>query len=161
MSDQKGLFEAMRAAIIAMMLTFGSQAGADVFDTDFKLRKLASIGVSLYDGATGACWTNLKEVREYAEEKLSMKGAKIDNEAYVSLEANRYNFDIEVIGERLYTDGTGPCYGNVILELYTVGHVNGSVHVISAGDLTHVRVTKVNLNRAVIEKVSQFIAEFK
>jgi len=88
----------MRAALLAMMLTFGSQAGADVFDTDFKLRKLASIGVSLYDGATGACWTNLKEVREYAEEKLSMKGAKIDNEAYVSLEANRYNFDIEVIG---------------------------------------------------------------
>ena len=49
----------------------------------------------------------------------------------------------------------------MILELYTVGHVNGSVHVISAGDLTHVRVTKVNLNRAVIEKVSQFIGEFK
>ena len=115
----------------------------------------------LYDGATGACWTNLKEVREYAEEKLRMKGAKIDKEAYVSLEANRYNFEIEVIGERLYTNGTGPWYGNVILELYTVGHVNGSVHVISAGDLTHVRVTKVNLNRAVIEKVSQFIGEFK
>jgi hypothetical protein len=29
MSDQRGLFNAMRAAFIALMLMFGSQAGAD------------------------------------------------------------------------------------------------------------------------------------
>ncbi|MDA9948796.1 hypothetical protein N9C16_05280 [Paracoccaceae bacterium] len=90
---------AMRAAIIALMLMIGSQAGAAVWDpNNFELRKLTSITVVLQDNASGACWTNLKEVREYAEEKLRMKGVKIDNEAYVSLEANRYNFDIEVIG---------------------------------------------------------------
>jgi len=37
----------MRTALIALMLMFGSQAGADVFDKNFKLRKVASIGVSL------------------------------------------------------------------------------------------------------------------
>lgn len=35
------------------------------------------IGVSLSDDATGACWTNLKEAREYAEEKLRIKGFNV------------------------------------------------------------------------------------
>ncbi len=33
--------------------------------------------VDLADGATGGCWTNLKEVREYAEGKLKEAGFEI------------------------------------------------------------------------------------
>ena len=35
------------------------------------------------DGAKGACWTNLKEVREYAEEKLRTLGVKVSETNYM------------------------------------------------------------------------------
>ena len=65
----------MRAAVVALMLMIGSPATATVYDDKFDLKNVASIAVELVDNANGACWTNLKEAREYAEEKLRMRGA--------------------------------------------------------------------------------------
>ena len=61
----------MRAALIALMLTIATQAGASVWDlNNFKLEKVMSIEVALNDNATGACWTNLKEVRRSVREEI-------------------------------------------------------------------------------------------
>ena len=153
---------AMRAALIALMLTFGLPAGASVWDLDnFKLYDVKSIQVVLNDNAKGACWTNLKEVREYAEEKLRMQGAKINSDATTSLDLNTYAFRISVNSARLYKDGSGPCYGNVTTEIITYGFVNGSWHVLEAGSSKSIHPSFTNLNQAVIGAVSDFIAEFK
>ena len=39
--------------------------------------------VLLQDAASGGCWTNLKETREYAEEKLRMKNIQIEDKVYI------------------------------------------------------------------------------
>jgi hypothetical protein len=152
----------MRAAIIALMLMIGSQAGADVWDpNNFKLEKVRSIEVVLNDNTKSACWTNLKEVREYAEEKLRIKGARIDNDAKTWSNFNTYTFIIQVNSTRLYMDGSGPCYGNVNAEIYTIGSVNGSMHILIPGSYNFIAASATNFNQTVIETVSAFIAEFK
>ena len=40
--------------------------------TDFK-----AIGVLIDDQATGGCWTNLREAKSYAEDKLQIAGANV------------------------------------------------------------------------------------
>ncbi|MDA9822924.1 hypothetical protein N9C56_10495 [Paracoccaceae bacterium] len=152
----------MRAILTALLLTIASQAGSAVWDpNNFDLKKLTSIKVVLEDGASGACWTNLKEVREYAEEKLRMKGVKINNDVTTSEEDYTYSFTITVNSERINNDGTGPCYGDVNAELYTFGFVNGSVHVIGAGKYDSIAFNSKNLNQTIIEVVRRFISEFK
>ena len=47
------------------------------------LRSIKSVYVSLNDFATGGCWTNLREVREYAEEKLRTKGIKTTDDGTI------------------------------------------------------------------------------
>ena len=149
----------MRAAVVALILLIGSSATAKVYDDKFDLKNVASIGVELVDNADGACWTNLKEAREYAEEKLRMRGAKIDNDGVPT--ANNYSFAINVLGQRLFKNGTGPCFGNVSVELFTFGYFNGNFHAISAGAHYEAVLHNENLNRYVIRAIKEFIAEFK
>ena len=114
----------MRAAVVALILLIGSSATAKVYDDKFDLKNVASIGVELVDNADGACWTNLKEAREYAEEKLRMRGAKIDKDGAAT--ANNYRFQIRVNVNRIYENVAGPCYGGVSLKLITFGYFNGN-----------------------------------
>ena len=63
-------------AFLFAITAWSSQAEAD-YHSAFDFSEIASVHVQLVDTATGACWTNLKEVREYAEEKFRIKGVKI------------------------------------------------------------------------------------
>ena len=146
-------------AILTLILIIGSPATATVYDDKFDLKNVASIAVELLDSANGACWTNLKEAREYAEEKLRMRGAKIDNDGVAT--ANNYRFQIRVKGNRIYENVAGPCYGGVSLKLFTFGYFNGTWHVISAGTHDEALLHPENLNKSVIRAIKEFIAEFK
>ena len=68
----------MRALLVALLLTIATQAEAEGFfvDPDISADDLSKISVMVVidDNAKGACWTNLREVREYAEEKFRFKG---------------------------------------------------------------------------------------
>ena len=96
-------------------------------------------------------------MREYAEEKLRIKGAKIDNDGLIALLSKTYRFNISVNSRRLYKNGTGPCIGSVIAELHTFGFG----HYISAGSVRSINNDVTNFNQTVIEVVRTFIAEFK
>ena len=60
-----------------------------------------SIHVNLIDGATGACWTNLKETKEYSEEKLRMSGITVADEKGSDAKAKIYTLNIVVNANRL------------------------------------------------------------
>ena len=111
----------MRFFAIVIFLAFWSvKADAHVFDKNFKLSSVSSVEVRLFDGATGACWTNLKEVREYAEEKLRMKGVNVvPRDSSVIADYNKsYALKIHVEAGRYFTDGTGNCIGFLSLSLF-------------------------------------------
>ena len=81
-----------------------------------RLRKKYKTGRSHpEDNATNACWTNLKESREYAEEKLRGLGATLyDNEE--KYYGHYYALTINVQSKRL---DVGLCFGAISISLKT------------------------------------------
>ena len=151
-------------ALFCALMAWSAKADAQVIDDNFRLSEVSNVNVSLTDDATGACWTNLKEVREYAEEKLRMKGVNV-------LEMNRglaafdylktYNFQIWVNAGRTFTDGSGACIGYIQVLLFTFAQVNNTTHVaIAATNISRAGHLE-NFNQYIIEKVSELISELK
>ena len=48
--------------------------GSSKFNAEMRLTDLNPIYVSVNDFASGGCWTNLKEVKTYASDKLELGG---------------------------------------------------------------------------------------
>ena len=88
----------MRSILIALLMTFATQAGAWIYDDNFALRNTMQMAVSIRDSARGGCWTNLRESREYAEEKLRISGAKVRDKTEFEPNAllGSYYFEIYV-----------------------------------------------------------------
>ena len=118
--------------------------------------------MSIQDGATGACWTNLKEVREYAEEKLRTLGVKVSETKYMTAEVNIYWFIIKVNARRLYKDGSGPCYGNYSISLEGWATINEVTHLAMLGE-RQVKTfipTSDTFNRPIILGLEEVFASF-
>jgi hypothetical protein len=69
------------------------------------------VHLHLSDNVSGGCWTNLKEVREYAEEKIKMSGMNLNADG-----THQFTFAISAVGSR---DSVGLCQGNVTVGLYS------------------------------------------
>ena len=117
-----------------------------------------SVKVEIDDSVDGGCWTNLREVRTYAEEKLYQRGAKITQD-YGFLEDNHYRLLISVTGGKLYANGTGPCTGSydVRLDGFMVvkGHPVWAVFSEGGWHQSH----KTSLNSLVNNVVNQFFRD--
>jgi hypothetical protein len=149
-----------------LLLSIPSQAHADFFYdkklTADDLRGLNAVRVSLRDGANGACWTNLKEVREYAEEKLRIKGMAVTdiNEPGLASEGT-YWLSIVVHAKRVYENNTGPCVGSLSASLVGVDYVGEWINAITLAAIElGVTIKKDNFNRVSIEMISQFFDKF-
>jgi hypothetical protein len=151
-----------------LLLSIPSQAHAesgyfhDQRLTANDLRNFKPVNVILEDNAEGACWTNLKEVREYAEEKLRIKGIAVTDKMTVGLASDGYyNLILEVNARRLYKDGTGPCVGSYNLRMLGADYVGGFFSYVALGGASNrTAVQKDNFNRSTIEMVSQFFDKF-
>jgi hypothetical protein len=142
-------------AITALMtgLWCGTASAQWVF-ANVNPQSIGPVAVTLYDDVSGACWTNLREVREYAEEKLRMSGYEIrdDNSGF------RYELGIHVLGYR-----NRGCIGSIRIELMSLnianrveGHILGE-HVVAR--YSYVANDPNNLNNVVIEVVQELIDE--
>ena len=142
-------------ALLFAVLAWSSQAEAD-YHSAFDFSEIASVHVQLVDIATGACWTNLKEVREYVEEKFRMKGVKIVDKL-PSLSDRTFTFQLTVNSQRLYKDGSGPCYRSVETELYT-STILDRIYIIKIFDTASIGADPKNLNRTTIKEVASFFS---
>ena len=131
-----------------------------LYDPDLSLSNMKNVKVELNDEVSDACWTNLKEVREYAEEKLRMKGAKVasDRTTFPLAAVNTYNLEITAMGWRL--PGNNGCVGMIRLQLYNWENLNGIIHKAIVLQQTTLGI-QPNLNRDVIEAVSSAMAKLK
>ena len=120
------------------------------FEDKLKLRDLVVL-VRLDDDAKVGCWTNLREVREYAEEKLYRRGVKLVKEFDYN-NANNYELVIGVHANRIYADGSGPCGGIIKIDLKKMIWSNERLHygVMYSGSQKLVFMNK-NFNNTVLD----------
>ena len=143
----------MRAAIIALMLTFASQAGAEIIDESFNIRG-KKFYVYLIDGASGGCWTNLREVREYAEEKLQMRGAIVDD----GWDKDGFTLKININAIRNPNADT-QCFGNIDIAVMDMSYY-ASKRWALISNFAGTNLVNKNMNNAVLDRVNQALAEF-
>ena len=110
----------MRIVYILGFCLFASPCFCEAINSNFKLSATKSVAVVLFDEAKDGCWTNLRETREYAEEKLRSKGAKVvPEEVYLP---NSYSFLIHVLSYRT----TSGCAASIVVNLETPSWVKNS-----------------------------------
>ena len=125
-------------------------------DPNVRLSDL-EVRVQLIDDARDGCWTNLREVREYIEEKLYSRGVKQLKEMDYSNPSN-YNLFLSVLGMRLYEGGTGPCGGTFDLEIKKSGAINGWWHSVTMYESVRaLYFREKNLNTIVLDYVREVI----
>jgi hypothetical protein len=143
-------FLAITVAVLFTTTNAANAANAAFYSPDANSSSVGSITVRLFDNAENACWTNLREAREYAEEKLNIEGYN------VLAEGGEYGFNIEVTGRR---DNRGVCFGYVNVNIWALSDRNGVGGVHQIGSSTSAFLRQDNFNTAVIEVISQMVAE--
>ena len=151
----------MRIAMILVFYLFAFPCLANP-SPGFKLSSTTSVKVKLNDDAKDGCWTNLRETREYAEEKLRSKGANIVPERRYG--NHDYQLTVSVVGGRLNVNNK--CIANITLELVTMVVLKNS----SGDDITHFADVHQNehliagynkVNNSVLDYVKVFIDELE
>ena len=149
----------MRFIFIAIFMTFATQASADFF-TYADIKNIKHIEVILDDKAKNACWTNLTESRQYAEEKLRGAGATLfspdTDEKYMG---EYHAFIIQVQSKR--SKSMPLCFGSVTVRIGTPVSVNGKNYDAMAQGYHSIFMGKQNINNGVIESIQTFLEKLK
>jgi len=142
----------MKNLFAAIAILFATSTGAFAIDQNF-LKSIKHVEVILDDDATNACWTNLKESREYAEEKLRGLGATLyDNgDKYYG---EYYALVIYVQSQRL---DIGLCFGAITVALETGTKINDTFHRGVVRSVVSSFTGTQNANNMVIDQIQQFM----
>ena len=139
-------------AIVVTLLATSVLADQSSFDY---MKNIKSIEVVLEDDAADdACWTNLTETREYAEEKIRMAGGTLYVESeYSKRWKDDYDLHITVKSHRLSNE---KCFGFVQVDLRTVARINEVLHTAIARGGYMYFTNSANANNQVIETLQIF-----
>ena len=149
----------MRTSTFFFMCLFALPCFANV-EEDFRLSAITSISIVLEDEAKDGCWTNLRETREYVEEKLRSKGANLVPNYNAG--DHDYRFNVSVLAYR----AQGGCVATIKVSLYTIlGFENTKgvkvYHVANAGEQIQLISGYPKANNVVLNLVREFIGEIK
>jgi hypothetical protein len=138
------------AVTVTVLLTTSTAANA-WYSESANPTSIGTISVVLQDGAKEACWTNLREVREYAEEKLKIKGFNVVEE-----ESDGYLFKITVDAFR---SDAGTCVGSYNVQISASNYRNGVIGIHVIGSFGSYGTNQDNFNAWVIGMISKMIEE--
>ena len=127
---------------------------AFVFDKSFILQKDTNLMVVLlYDDASDGCWTNLLESKQFAEDKLKLRGVNIssDPDIVLAISEKRYKLGIHVHARRF----SGYCSGNVSIFIEGYALINGKLHKASIYEEQYLTIQLKNLNNDVLDSISK------
>ena len=149
----------MRAILLAFLMVFSTQASAE-FMTYHDLKNLKYVDVILMDKAKNACWTNLTETRQYAEEKLRSANAKLfSSDSYEKVPAEYYALVVKVMSRR--SEVLQLCYGSIYIYIATPFNLNSFWHEAQAAGYEAIFMGKHNINTGVMESGKAFFDQSK
>lgn len=159
----------MKFVIAAILLFFSVTANAEIAFPPMSITSPATVGplndLIIADQATGGCWTNLGEAKRYAEDRLRLKGYKIEPAKDELDRGIQYKMFILVHAER---GAGGVCFGNIYVELFSLSrHLDNPLaeddalwkftvgrHVLASHG--GVAINSDNLNEFVLDVIRKF-----
>ena len=141
----KNLFAALALIFVA------APSSAELWSLDY-ISKVKHLSVMLNDNAKDACWTNLTETREYAEEKVRMAGGTL-HETGQKYFGEYYDLIVRVNSHR---SRSGLCFGSLEVTLGTAAEINGERHNANHRSMSTYFGNVQNANQLIIELVQSF-----
>ena len=148
----------LKRLAFTLLLIAPSFAWSEKFFPDITLDKVGNIEVVIRDAAIDGCWTNIKEVKNYAEGKLEIAGAKLfepDNDLYLAGINN--GFYIKVNAMRT---NDGYCFGNVHVFIGGLAMVRDILGFVKYSSADAIAGDPKNLNISVLNHVQTAINEW-
>ncbi len=146
----------MKKLLIAVMFVlFGSQVSASVFK-DFVPANISKIHIEIVDRATEGCWTNIGEVKRYAEDKLRLAGFNVPEgnfEGYDDIK--HYVFVISITAQR----NGGLCFGAIDLNIQRATSLNSIIGMFSLGAGSSIFSGMQNVNQGALEIIGNYMKE--
>ena len=139
----------------ASLLMFATQASAWV-SKGFVPAKVDIFTVDIDDQANDGCWTNIGEVKRYAEDKLELSGHKVLKEKFdVYKDDRHYVLDIIIIASRL----EATCFGSYNLDISKQFYDKKIAGIFSVGQKHGTFSGYENVNKYILNKVGKFMKE--
>lgn len=148
----------LKRLALTLLLIAPSFAWSERFSWDKTLADIGSITVVIHDSAVDGCWTNIKEVKNYAEAKLEIAGAKLfeqDNDLYLAGIGN--GFFIQVNARRL---DSGYCFGSVQVFIGGAAMFLDVLGFFKYSSINAIAGNSENLNISVLNHVQKAISEW-
>ena len=145
----------MKTILTAVCFLIASMSASYSFSIikTFTPNNVKSVKVEIYDGAKEGCWTNLGEVKRYAEDKLELAGYRIWKKSDIdAADQDRYYLSINVNSGR----GNG-CYGAVDFKIYRIHWIDEIYGHFTVGDGITVFSGQKNANQLVLESLRSFL----
>lgn len=130
-------------ATLVLMASVPNVAEAAWVSPSLNPQTFGPVQVYLNDDATDGCWTNLGEVKTYAEDKLRGLGYMVFSESI-------RRFEISVNSQRM---SNGQCYGNISIQMFRVEHVNGLSGFLLVVDGGSIFLRNENANNYVLDTI--------
>jgi len=151
----------MKKLLSAVMVLFSTQAFAEEYSFDpfiddgFSI-KGQKVVVGIYDEAKDGCWTNLGEVKRYAEDKLMLKGANV---VYDMDDANLVlNILVKTISIQEFPNN---CIGQVEINLQKGVRNKGFKWLATMAESGVLFVDQKPINITLLEKINDHLASYK
>ena len=143
------------------MVLFSTQAFAEEYSFDpfiddgFSI-KGQKVVVGIYDEAKDGCWTNLGEVKRYAEDKLMLKGANV---VYDMDDANLVlNILVKTISIQEFPNN---CIGQVEINLQKGVRNKGFKWLATMAESGVLFVDQKPINVQLLDEINRHIADYK
>ena len=139
----------------SILMLFATQASAWV-SQDFKPSNVDEMNVKIKDQADDGCWTNIGEVKRYAEDKLELAGYNVYRKKKDGFTGYKhYKLQIMV---HSYRNASG-CWGAVEFLLYNQPEIEGIVGTFLAGKYDAVFSNYTNVNQFALKALGKFMKE--
>ena len=150
----------MRAVIICLLslLIASSSLLAEKYNTDMYFSNVGPVFVQISDNATGGCWTNLKEVKTYASNKIELAGGTLAD----TLDASKgVWFHIHVFAMR--HSEVSMCLSKIDVNIQTVGtadHLPFNTGLLNYSNNGQLGLVAGNVNTIVLDVVKETVDEW-
>ena len=130
-------------------------------DPEFTIKgKLVSVFIT--DKATTACWTNIGEVKRYAESKLSEAGAIVikPKSMATSMLVRNTEFELDITLQAQRWEPTGWCYGHMSMNLTKPVIYNTEILIGFASKNSAQKVKRKNFNLEMLDWVDKHLKNY-